>query len=88
MRSTVDRRKGFGSPFGAFLPELNQREQLNWSDGSFAPAKKGARKSESQVRQGHEVDGGGRRRGCWESSFTLLPRAKSSSRKKRSRRSA
>jgi len=34
----------------AFLAELNQREQLDWSesflDGSFAPAKKGARKSE------------------------------------------
>ena len=33
----------------AFLAELNEREQLNWSesflDGSFAPAKKGARKS-------------------------------------------
>src|ERR1700751_3142768 len=33
----------------AFLAELNQREQLNWSesflDGSFAPAKKGPRKS-------------------------------------------
>lgn len=33
-----------------FLAELNQRKQLDWSqsflDGSFAPAKKGARKSE------------------------------------------
>ncbi len=34
----------------AFLSELNERQQLKWSesflDGSFAPAKKGARKSE------------------------------------------
>jgi transposase len=34
----------------AFLSELNERQQLNWSesflDGSFAPAKKGATESE------------------------------------------
>jgi transposase len=37
----------------AFLNELNERQQLKWSesflDGSFAPAKKGARKSENQA---------------------------------------
>src|ERR1700675_2094392 len=49
----------------AFLSELNQRQQLKWSesflDGSFAPAKKGAAESENQAGQGDEVDGGGRR---------------------------
>src|ERR1700739_4040778 len=61
----------------AFLSELNERQQLKWSesflDGSFAPAKKGAtpsgkqkgrRRRKSQAGQGDEVDGGGRRRGC------------------------
>src|ERR1700675_4404257 len=49
----------------AFLSELNERQQLKWSesllDGSFAPAKKGAAESENQAGQGDEVDGGGRR---------------------------
>jgi len=48
-----------------FLGELNERQQLKWSesflDGSFAPAKKGAAKSKKQAGQGDEVDGGGRR---------------------------
>ena len=52
----------------AFLSELNERQQLKWSesflDGSFAPAKKGARSRKNQAGQGDEVDGGGRRRGC------------------------
>jgi len=60
----------------AFLAELNQREQLDWSesflDGSFAPAKKGAAKSENQAGQGYEVDGGGRRRGCSFGKAALL----------------
>src|ERR1700674_4532247 len=51
-----------------FLSELNEREQLDWSesflDGSFASAKKGAAESGNQAGQGDEVDGGGRRRGC------------------------
>ena len=51
-----------------FLSELNERQQLKWSesflDGSFAPAKKGRRSRKNQAGQGDEVDGGGRRRGC------------------------
>ncbi len=61
----------------AFLAELNQREQLNWSesflDGSFAPAKKGARKSEkpsgARARSGWWWSTA--RVFLWESSFTL-----------------
>ncbi len=60
----------------AFLAELNQREQLDWSesflDGSFAPAKKGARKLEKPSGARHEVDGGGRRPGCSSGKATLL----------------
>jgi transposase len=75
----------------AFLAELNQREQLDWSesflDGSFAPAKKGARKSEKTKRgKGTKwmvvVDG---RVFLWESSFTLHRPTRSGSRQKRSR---
>ena len=48
-----------------FLSELNERQQLKWSesflDGSFAPAKKGRWSRKNQAGQGHEVDGGGRR---------------------------
>jgi len=58
----------------AFLSELNECQQLQWSesflDGSFAPAKKGAAVSENQAGQGDEVDGGGRRPG---SSFGRPP---------------
>ena len=49
----------------AFLSELNERQQLKWSesflDGSFAPAKKGARKSEKPSGARGRSDGGGRR---------------------------
>ena len=77
----------------AFLSELNERQQLKWSesflDGSFAPAKKGAAESE-------KPSGARGRSGwwwstaavfLWETTFTLHPRRKSSSRKRRSRRS-
>ena len=51
-----------------FLSELNERQQLQWSesflDGSFAPAKKGALESGKPSGQGDEVDGGGRRPRC------------------------
>jgi transposase len=78
----------------AFLAELNQREQLDGSesfrDGSFAPAEKGARKSEkpsgARARSGWWWSTA--RVFLWESSFTLRPPTKSGSRKKRSRRSA
>jgi hypothetical protein len=47
------------------LSELNERRQLEWSesflDGSFAPAKKGARKWEKPSGEGAEADGAGRR---------------------------
>ena len=66
----------------AFLAELNEREQLNWSesflDGSFAPAKKGAPKSEkpsgARARSGWWWSTA--RVFLWESSFTLHPRTK------------
>jgi len=77
----------------AFLAELNERQQLNWSesflDGSFAPAKKGAAESE-------KPSGARGRSGwwwstaavfLWETTFTLHPRRKSGSRKRRSPRS-
>ena len=77
----------------AFLAELNQREQLDWSesflDGSFAPAKKGAAESE-------KPSGARGRSGwwwstaavfLWETTFTLPPRRKSDSRRRRWRRS-
>ena len=76
-----------------FLSELNERQQLKWSesflDGSFAPAKKGAAESE-------KPSGAKGRSGwwwstaavfLWETTFTLHPRRKSNSRRRRSRRS-
>src|SRR5579885_1416904 len=78
----------------AFLSELNERQQLQWSesflDGSFAPAKKGA-------TEWAKPAGGKARSGwwwstarvfLWETTFTLHPRRKSGSRKRRSTRSA
>jgi transposase len=66
-----------------FLSELNERQQLKWSesflDGSFAPAKKGAAESE-------KPSGARGRSGwwwstaavfLWETTFTLPPRRKS-----------
>ncbi len=58
------------------------------SDGSFAPAKKGARSRKNQAGKGTKwmvvVDGAVF---LWETTFTLHPRRKSSSRKRHSRRS-
>lgn len=49
----------------AFLVELEEKGQLDWSeafaDGSFASAKKGRWRWKDQTRQGNKVDGGGRR---------------------------
>ena len=77
----------------AFLSELNERQQLKWSesfmDGSFAPAKKGAPRWAKPA-------GGKARSGwwwstarvfLWETTFTLHPRRKSGWRRERSRRS-
>jgi transposase len=77
----------------AFLSELNERQQLQWSesflDGSFAPAKKGA-------REWAKPAGGKARSGwwwstarvfLWETTFTLPPRRKSGSPRRRSTRS-
>src|ERR1700680_4586029 len=77
----------------AFLAELNQREQLDWSelflDGSFAPAKKGARKSEkpsgARARSGWWWSTA--RVFLWESSFHLPCPMMPGFRKRRSRRS-
>ena len=78
----------------AFLSELNERQQLNWSesflDGSFAPAKKGA-------TEWAKPAGGKARSGwwwstarvfLWETTFTLHPRRRSGSRRRRWRASA
>ena len=78
----------------AFLGELNERQQLKWSesflDGSFAPAKKGA--VESAKPSGARGRSGWwwstARVFLWETTFTLLPRRRSSSSRQRSRRSA
>ena len=77
-----------------FLAELNERQQLNWSesflDGSFAPAKKGAleweKPSGARGRSGWWWSTA--RVFLWETSFVLRPPAKSGSRKRRSPRSA
>ena len=78
----------------AFLSELNERQQLKWSesflDGSFAPAKKGAPKSE-------KPSGARGRSGWWWSTaaeflwgttFVQRPRRRSGWRRRRSRQSA
>ncbi len=77
----------------AFLSELNERRQLDWSesflDGSFAPAKKGA--AESEKPSGARGRSGWwwstARVFLWETTFTLRPRRKSNSSRKRWRRS-
>ncbi len=77
-----------------FLSELNERQQLKWSesfmDGSFAPAKKGATESEkpSGVRGRSGWRGSAARVFLWETTFTLHPGGKSNSRRSRSRRTA
>ena len=73
----------------AFLGELNERQQLKWSesflDGSFASAKKGAvesvKPSGARARSGWWWSTAAVF--LWESDFTLLPRRKSGWRKKR-----
>ena len=78
----------------AFLAELNERQQLKWSesflDGSFAPAKKGA--LESAKPSGARGRSGWwwltARVFLWESTWTRRPRRKSGWRKKRWPRSA
>jgi len=77
----------------AFLAELNEHQQLKWSeaflDGSFAPAKKG-------VWESGKPSGARGRSGwwwltarvfLWETTFTLRPPRKSGWRKRRWRRS-
>ena len=74
----------------AFLAELNERQPLKGSeaflDGSFAPAKKGARESEkpSGVRGRSGWWGSRARVFLWETSLALRPRARSGWRKPRS----
>lgn len=75
-----------------FLGELNERQQLKWSesfvDGSFAPAKKGATKSAkpSGARGRSGWWWSTARVFLWESTWTLHPRRKSDSRRKHSPR--
>jgi transposase len=73
----------------AFLSELDQRGQLDWSeafaDGSFAPAKKGANASE-RPNAARERSGwwwSTAKVFLWETTWTLRPRTKSRSSKKR-----
>ena len=71
-----------------FLSELNERQQLKWSesfmDGSFAPAKKGATESEkpSGVR-GRSGWWSTARVFLWETTFTLPPPRRSNSSRRR-----
>src|ERR1700690_4282273 len=70
----------------SFLGELNERQQINWSetflDGSFAPAKKGApgwvRPSGARERSGWWWSTA--RVFLWETTFTLRPRRRYGSR--------
>jgi len=77
----------------AFLSELNERQQLQWSesflDGSFDPANKGATESEkpSGARGPSGWSWSTARVFLWETTFTLHPQRKSNSRRRRSRRS-
>lgn len=76
-----------------FLGELNERQQLKWSesflDGSFAPAKKGALKSAkpSGARGRSGWWWSTARVFLWETTWTLRPQRKSNSRRRRSPRS-
>jgi transposase len=76
------------------LSELNERQQLKWSesflDGSFVPAKKGALPSEkpSGARGRSGWWWSTARVFLWETTFILHPRRKSNSRRRHSRRSA
>ena len=75
--------RAFGEHLATFLSELNEREQLKWSesflDGSFASAKKRAAESEkpsgARGRSGWWWSTAGVF--LWESTFTLHPRRKS-----------
>jgi transposase len=76
----------------AFLAQLDQRGQLDWSecfiDGSFAPAKKGATAWE-RPRKARERSGwwwSTAKVFLWETTWTRRPRRKSGSSRKRSRR--
>jgi transposase len=73
----------------AFLAQLDQKGQLDWSetfaDGSFAPAKKGANASERQ-NAARERSGwwwSTAKVFLWETTWTARPRAKSRCSKKR-----
>lgn len=76
----------------AFLAELNEKEQLDWSevflDGTFTPAKKGGSVSERRnVGRAQSLWYWQTARVfLWECPFTLPVRRKSRSRKKRSAR--
>lgn len=78
----------------AFLAELNEQQQLKWSesflDGSLAPAKKGApeweRPSGARGQSGWWWSTA--RVFLWETTFTLLPRRRSNWSKRHSKRSA
>ena len=73
----------------AFLAELDERKQLDWSesfiDGSFAPAKKGAcvsgKPRGARARSGWWWSTA--KVFLWETTWTLRPRVKSRSLKKR-----
>ncbi len=61
----LGRRRGLAAIWRTLLGALDEEGLLRWGetflDGSFAPAKKGARSRQNQAGQGDEVDGGGRR---------------------------
>ena len=73
----------------AFLSELDEKGQLDWSeafvDGSFAPAKKGA-KASARPRGARARSGwwwSTAKVFLWETTWTLRPRVRSSSSKRR-----
>ena len=73
----------------SFLSELDEKGQLDWSeafvDGSFAPAKKGT-KASAKPRGARARSGwwwSTAKVFLWETTWTLRPRAKSSSWKRR-----
>ena len=75
--------------WGAFLAQLDERGQLDWSeafiDGSFAPAKKGAKLSEkpsaARARSGWWWSTA--KVFLWETTWTLRPRTRSRSSRRR-----
>src|SRR6476620_8812450 len=73
----IGKSKGFGSPFGAHFWPNSTNASNSTGANRFSTAvslrrKKGLESRKNQAGQGHEVDGGGRRRGCSFGKAALL----------------